>query len=119
MSEIAASSQEQSAGLEQINASVVQLDQVTQQNSALVEQMSSYTSSLDKGASLLRNLIMKFRLNNLHSTESAYPTRPDRSASSSRMSPVRNSDSRDWHQAPKPIVTRPRTAADSEEWVEF
>ncbi len=120
MSEIAASSQEQSAGLEQINASVVQLDQVTQQNSALVEQMSNYTGSLDKGASLLRNLIMKFRLgSHSPSVETTFATRIDRSNSDSRMNVVHRHDSQDWQQSQKYQPSRPKLAADSEEWVEF
>jgi methyl-accepting chemotaxis protein len=37
MAEITAASAEQTAGIEQVNAAVVQMDQVTQQNAALVE----------------------------------------------------------------------------------
>jgi methyl-accepting chemotaxis protein len=38
MGEIASASSEQSTGIEQVNVAVTQMDEVTQQNAALVEQ---------------------------------------------------------------------------------
>ena len=46
MSEISAASTEQSAGVTQIGEAVMQMDQVTQQNAALVEEMAAAASSL-------------------------------------------------------------------------
>ncbi|MBV8627415.1 MAG: Tar ligand binding domain-containing protein, partial [Paraburkholderia sp.] len=46
MGQIAAASEEQSKGIEQVNTAVVQMDQVTQQNAALVEQASAAALSL-------------------------------------------------------------------------
>ncbi|SHG48289.1 methyl-accepting chemotaxis sensory transducer with Pas/Pac sensor [Hydrocarboniphaga daqingensis] len=48
MAEIAAASQEQSQGIEQVNRAVTQLDEVTQQNAALVEEASSAARSLEE-----------------------------------------------------------------------
>ncbi|MGY8524595.1 methyl-accepting chemotaxis protein [Paracidovorax citrulli] len=53
--EIAAASHEQSDGIEQINGAVTQMDQATQQNSALVEQASAAAASLrDQAGQLVR-----------------------------------------------------------------
>ncbi|MFZ6772829.1 methyl-accepting chemotaxis protein [Undibacterium sp. SXout7W] len=47
MHEIAAASREQSAGITQVNAAITQMDDVTQQNAALVEQAAAAASSLE------------------------------------------------------------------------
>ena len=41
MSEIAAASQEQSLGIEQVNQAITQMDEVTQQNATLVEEQAA------------------------------------------------------------------------------
>ena len=53
VAEIAAASQEQSAGIEQVNKAVMQMDEVTQQNAALVEQASAAAASMDQEAGKL------------------------------------------------------------------
>jgi methyl-accepting chemotaxis protein len=60
--EITAASSEQSAGLGTINVSVVQLDQMTQQNAALVEESAAAAESLRDQASRLAGLVATFRL---------------------------------------------------------
>ncbi|MGF6767554.1 methyl-accepting chemotaxis protein-1 (serine sensor receptor) [Paraburkholderia sp. GAS199] len=62
MGEIAAASDEQSIGIEQINRAVAQMDQVTQQNAALVEQASAATLSLEVQASDLETVVSVFRV---------------------------------------------------------
>ncbi|MDO8293715.1 MAG: methyl-accepting chemotaxis protein, partial [Gallionella sp.] len=59
--EIAAASQEQSAGIEQVNKAITQLDEVTQQNAALVEQAAASSESMDEQASALTELMGFFR----------------------------------------------------------
>ncbi len=61
--EITAASSEQSDGIGQINASVIQLDQMTQQNAALVEQSAAAAESLKDQATRLRQIVGKFQLN--------------------------------------------------------
>ncbi len=57
MGEISAASAEQSAGIEQINMAVLQMDQVTQQNAALVEEAAAASASMqDQAASLSRTV---------------------------------------------------------------
>ena len=62
MSEIMAAGAEQSSGIEQINQAVVQMDQATQQNAALVEEAAAATASLQDQAHALAELVGTFRL---------------------------------------------------------
>ncbi len=60
--EITAASQEQSAGVAQVNQSVGQLDQMTQQNAALVEQSAAAAQSLRAQAEQLAQAVAVFKL---------------------------------------------------------
>ncbi|MFZ0268931.1 methyl-accepting chemotaxis protein [Caulobacter sp.] len=60
--EIAASAQEQSTGLHQVNIAVNQMDQVVQQNAAMVEQATAATHSLKGEASELAVLVGRFKV---------------------------------------------------------
>jgi methyl-accepting chemotaxis protein len=62
MGEISAASSEQSAGIEEINLAVTQMDSGTQQNAALVEQATAAARSLDDQARGLKQMVGKFRL---------------------------------------------------------
>jgi methyl-accepting chemotaxis protein len=62
MGEIAAASQEQTTGIEQINQAITQMDQVTQQNAALVEEAAAAAASLQDQAGNLSQLVGVFRL---------------------------------------------------------
>ncbi|MGM0535144.1 MAG: methyl-accepting chemotaxis protein [Pseudomonadota bacterium] len=62
MGEITAASEEQSNGIVQINQAVVEMDQVTQQNTARVQASAQAASDLEQQASLLSNAISAFRL---------------------------------------------------------
>lgn len=61
MSEIARSATDQSAGLAEINSSVVQLDQVTQANAAMVEESTAAGQMLAKDASELMAMVSSFK----------------------------------------------------------
>lgn len=58
--EIAAASKEQSRGIEQVNHAVMQMDDVTQHNAALVEQAAAAAKSLEKQAADLNGAISVF-----------------------------------------------------------
>jgi methyl-accepting chemotaxis protein len=60
--EITASSAEQADGIGQVNAAVSQLDQMTQQNAALVEQSAAAAESLNDHAANLAEAVAQFRL---------------------------------------------------------
>ena len=71
MGEITAASQEQSKGIGQINQAVTQMDEVTQQNAALVEQAAAAAGALESQASDLKAAVSMFRLDVLHDRGSA------------------------------------------------
>ncbi|MBT2768389.1 MCP four helix bundle domain-containing protein [Stenotrophomonas sp. ISL-67] len=62
MAEISAASQEQSAGIEQVNQTVVQMDETTQQNAALVEEATAAARSMEEQAGHLSDAVSIFRL---------------------------------------------------------
>jgi len=63
MGEITAASLEQSQGIEQVNQTISQMDEVTQQNAALVEEASAAARSLEEQASGLAASVSRFRVN--------------------------------------------------------
>jgi methyl-accepting chemotaxis protein len=60
--EISASSQEQASGLQQVNIAVAQMDQVTQQNAAMVEESTAASHSLAQDARELDRMMGQFSL---------------------------------------------------------
>ncbi|MGE8230227.1 methyl-accepting chemotaxis protein [Stenotrophomonas hibiscicola] len=62
MSDIAAASKEQAAGIEQVNQVVVQMDQVTQQNAALVEEATAASRALEEQAHALTTSVSVFKM---------------------------------------------------------
>jgi methyl-accepting chemotaxis protein len=59
--EIAASAQEQAAGLAQVNTAVNQMDQMTQQNAAMVEESTAASHALSTEAANLSQLVAQFK----------------------------------------------------------
>ena len=62
MGEISAASHEQTQGIEQINQAITQMDQVTQQNAALVEEAAAAAASLQDQAGGLVRVVSVFRV---------------------------------------------------------
>jgi methyl-accepting chemotaxis protein len=62
MAEISAASQEQASGIEQVNQTIVQMDETTQQNAALVEEASAAARAMEEQASGLAQAIAVFRI---------------------------------------------------------
>ncbi|MBY3068140.1 HAMP domain-containing protein [Rhizobium laguerreae] len=62
MDAIAVSAREQSTGLAEVNTAVNSMDQVTQQNAAMVEQSTAASGHLAEEAARLRELVSRFRL---------------------------------------------------------
>lgn len=100
--EIAAASLEQSTGIEQVNTSVTIIDEVTQQNSALVEQAAAAAESLLEQANTLSNTVDVFKLGNEN-------TGAERRATNS---PLRVASQHSAHIAQKGVN-------DAGEWEEF
>ena len=84
--EIAGSAQEQATGLAEVNAAVNQMDQVTQQNAAMVEQSTAASHNLAAEAETLAQLVAQFRIGGAASeapppVRQASPMRPAASLS--------------------------------------
>jgi methyl-accepting chemotaxis protein len=89
VSEIAASAQEQAIGLAEVNTAVNQMDQVTQQNAAMVEQSTAASHSLAQEAEALQTSVAQFKVGDAarasapvaapRSTHKAAPSAPARS----------------------------------------
>jgi methyl-accepting chemotaxis protein len=62
MSEITSASQEQSAGIEEVNRAIGQMDEMTQQNAALVEEAAAAAESMLDQAAALAQAVSVFKL---------------------------------------------------------
>ena len=111
MSEIAIASAEQSSGIEQVNLAVTHMDQVTQQNAALVEQAAAAAESLEEQAQNLAQSVSIFRLDTTGGNTQSAARRiaaPTKSLAPSRPS------------APLRTMSKPSRAVDNEDdWQEF
>ncbi|APP80729.1 methyl-accepting chemotaxis protein [Xanthomonas hortorum] len=75
MGEISAASQEQSAGIEQVNTTVTQMDETTQQNAALVEEATAAARSMEQQAVQLTQAVSVFKISD-DSTRTPRSTTP-------------------------------------------
>ncbi len=101
VSEIAASAQEQSSALGQVNTAVTQLDQVTQQNAAMVEESTAASGNLAHEAAELNRLVAGFKISRV-------------SAAAARSTPIRAAAGRPVVQLKTATQSRP-----AQEWEEF
>jgi methyl-accepting chemotaxis protein len=62
IADLATGSQEQLSGIEQVNKAVTQLDQMTQQNAALVEQASAASQSMASRSQAISDMLGRYRL---------------------------------------------------------
>ena len=77
MGEIASASQEQSQGIAQVNATVTQMDDATQQNAALVEEAAAAAQSLQEQAGRLAQVVSVFKLEETgHAVPQQAPHKP-------------------------------------------
>ncbi|BAU56365.1 methyl-accepting chemotaxis protein I [Halorhodospira halochloris] len=81
--EIASATEEQSSGIDEINKAVSQLDEVTQQNAALVEEMASAAESLDEQSTSLVQLMSFFGGNQNGGTKKRSAAKSSHSSASS------------------------------------
>jgi len=130
MGEIAAASQEQSSGIEQVARAVTQMDEVTQQNAALVEEAAAAAQSLEDQAAKLRQAVAVFQLDDDSSVDAGFSHAAPRSGSSaaakSRLAvptkPRRAEPARAMASAKAPVAVRPvaaATAASAGDWQTF
>jgi len=76
VSDIAAASAEQASGIEQVNKALTQMDEVTQQNSALVEENAATAKTLESQAKAMDERVAFFRLEEAAAAVSALPAEP-------------------------------------------
>ena len=62
VAEIAAASREQSSGIEQVNRAVMQMDELTQQNAALVEQATAASQAMAEQVRDLNEMLARYRV---------------------------------------------------------
>jgi hypothetical protein len=120
VSEIAAASREQSAGIEQVNKAVTSMDEVTQQNAALVEEAAAAAESMQEQAGTLVQSVGTFKLAHAATGNHVIERRgPDRAKNVARIPAA----SRSARGAAKPMassVPAPRKAVGAaDEWTEF
>jgi len=77
---IAASAQDQATGLREVNSAVNQMDQVTQQNAAMVEQSTATSHNLAHESDALARLLQRFTLSNRTGAGGAAARRATRAA---------------------------------------
>ncbi|SHG62494.1 methyl-accepting chemotaxis protein [Massilia sp. CF038] len=112
MSEIAAASEEQSAGIEQINQAVVQMDEVTQQNAALVEESAAAAASLQEQAAALARTVSIFVLpGNAQQGFAVAAAAPSPAAKPAAKAPAK--------RLPAPRPARLAQAASGGDWTSF
>jgi methyl-accepting chemotaxis protein len=113
MSEITAASSEQSQGIEQVNTAITQMDEVTQQNAALVEEAAAAAESLEEQAQNLAVAVATFKVDESGSTAVAARRAPV-ATPARRAAPAK---------APAKAVAKPKAKATptggEEEWEEF
>jgi len=78
ISEIAAASQEQSAGIDQVNQAVTSMDEVTQQNAALAEETSAAAASMSDKARDMHKMMNIFTVNEIQLNRSVEGFRIDK-----------------------------------------
>ncbi len=116
MGEISAASSEQSAGIDQVNNAITSMDEVTQQNAALVEEAAAAAESLVEQAESLIDVVSAFKLNVGSETHNRRAMnsplrRPSVVASRPVVSKATSSHS--------PVKAMAKTGTDDNEWEEF
>jgi len=76
ISDIASASAEQAAGIEQVNKALAQMDEVTQQNSALVEENAATAKTLEHQSKAMNDEVSVFRVNDTDMHDELTPARP-------------------------------------------
>jgi methyl-accepting chemotaxis protein len=124
--EITAATQEQSVGLEEINRAIVQMDEVTQQNAALVEQAAAAAQSLQEQAGNLSQTVSVFKLDQRGlSSSSSTAARPTKTVNTKALTTTSRALGK---PAPKAIgkskatpasADTAKTNTDSGAWEEF
>ncbi|WP_169569006.1 methyl-accepting chemotaxis protein [Sneathiella limimaris] len=116
VSEIAAASDEQSTSISEINKSVAQMDEMTQQNSALVEENAAASRTLQDQSEAMKDRISFFTVDDSHSFQS----KPSAAETATEYkAPKPNGKSDPAAHRPMPVASMSSNAAAAEDWSEF
>jgi len=124
MSEITAASQEQSNGIEQVNEAIGQMDEMTQQNAALVEQAAAAAQSMQDQAAALSQAVSVFKLTAPARTHGApKPSNAARASAPVKLTSANRSPAIAKPHAPGNTIARTSktqpTPPGTEDWEEF
>jgi methyl-accepting chemotaxis protein len=139
MAEISAASQEQRGGIEQVNNAVTQMDKVTQQNAALVEEAAAAAKSMEDQTAAMSEMVGQFLVSSEfergHAVAAPKTTRPtgnpvvDRSLRSakepisgvrpSRPQPAGSAPARSQRTEEQAAPKRRAVGADDADWKQF
>lgn len=86
--EISTAGQEQEASILQINQAIAEMDMVTQQNAALVEQAAAAAESLQDQAGNLEQVVQVFKLDDVPVVSTAVPAMPQRARTASASAAI-------------------------------
>jgi methyl-accepting chemotaxis protein len=122
--ELAASAKEQATGLGEVNSAVNQMDQVTQQNAAMVQQATAASHSLANEAEELARLVGQFRIGEVpaaETTTSRFDQSSSVTAAQTPKHPIRKDKTNVVVLPPKNGADRPKAIAETEKdsWREF
>ena len=115
MGEISAASQEQSSGIEQVNQTVTQMDETTQQNAALVEEATAAARAMEEQAIQLTDAVAVFKTD-AADTQPALRVAAPRPVVSSALKAKVAAAGRAPASKPRSVVTAP---SNDSSWQEF
>ena len=118
MGEITAASQEQTTGIEQINQAISQMDQVTQQNAALVEEAAAAAASLQEQAGGLSQVVSVFTLEG-HEATLRRPAPPGNAPTTAAAASPRPAAPRQRMASAATVPAKQPAAAGKGEWDTF
>jgi methyl-accepting chemotaxis protein len=122
MSEITQASQDQTAGLDQIHSAISQMDGLTQQNVALVEEASAAADSLYDRAAGLQQVVSVFKVDISAQQSMAAPRAPVKAAATPVAKPAAKAAVRQIaNRQAKPAAPKKAAVANTgnDDWVEF
>lgn len=120
MGEITAASVEQSSGIDQVNHAITSMDEVTQQNAALVEEAAAAAESLVEQAVSLMETVSGFKLNGGTSFSAGSKAISRPAPSQSHVKAVTRASSPRAVAKPAPVKAMAKTGTDdSGDWEEF
>jgi methyl-accepting chemotaxis protein len=121
VAEIAAASQEQSSGIAQVNKAVLQMDEMTQQNAALVEEAAGASESISAQAQELLAMVGFFKVDDkmLQQTHKGATAQIAPAETAGAIGKELRAPAEEGRKAPKPALIQKAQKQDDSDWREF